>query len=260
MSHNHAAAVNIVAYWNKELLCSLVSSTSHADPDLACLDNAVENHVLRKILTCWNTENPERCLDVGAGYGRFTPTFQRFYAEIVLLEAAERIYDQLRTLWQHHESTKCYQSLFESFHDDREYDLVFSSGVVYLYDDQMLQQFMAKAASLLRRGGLLILRDFVADSLRIIKSNYVPGGHCHYRTPQFWRDFSKASGFEFLDIQRSKPRLALLRSRCLLSVLRRLHMSRWLRGRIVAAVAQRAGSFTLRGEDIHPVFLVMRRS
>ena len=253
-------ASRIVNYWNRELLCSLDSSTSHADPDLACLDNVVENCVLREVLARWTTENCQRCLDIGAGYGRFVPTFRQFYSQIILLEAAEQIYERLRMLRQCDGNTKCYNSLFESFKDEREYDLLFASGVIYLYDDDMLSRFVGKAATMLRRGGLLILRDFVADPSRIIQSSYVQGGHCHYRTPQFWRDLARASRFEFLEIRRSKPRLALVRNPRLLSVLRRLRMIQWLRYSVVAAAAQRAGSFRLHGGHIHPVFLAMRLS
>ena len=90
---------NIIEYWNSELLCSLESSTSHADPDLAYLDNIIENRELRRILSQYRDEKEGKCLDVGAGYGRFTGTFLSCFDEIVLLEAAPEIFSRLQSLW-----------------------------------------------------------------------------------------------------------------------------------------------------------------
>jgi ubiquinone/menaquinone biosynthesis C-methylase UbiE len=74
------------------MLCSLESSTSHADPDLAFLDNVIEKRKLHELLAHQLHNRGGSCLDIGAGYGRFVPVFQDYFARIVLLEAAERIF------------------------------------------------------------------------------------------------------------------------------------------------------------------------
>jgi len=250
----------IVSYWNTNLLCSRESSTSHACPDLAYLDNAIENRLLQRILTDRHARNiaQRRCLDVGAGYGRFVPTFHQFYADIVLLEAADSIYSKLFSLWGHMANVSFALSTFERLEDEREFDLIFASGVLYLYDDGMLQRFIEKCRNLLAKTGLLILRDFVATPPRVTKSAYVENVSCHYRSLQFWHDCASPWGFEPLRVYRSKPHLTFLRRSRVLSALRRLRLSRSLRYPMSVATAERFGNWKISGNEIHTVYLVMR--
>lgn len=258
MSESHKKLLNIIKYWNTDLLCSLESSTSHADPDLSYLDNVIENRLLQNLLSEYRQEKCDKCLDVGAGYGRFAPTFLKFFSETVLLEAADQIFSKLLDLWKNEKSIDCKSGTFESFEEETGFDLIFSSGVLYLYDDEMVYQFLEKAKRSLNKQGLLILRDFVAEPERVMKSAYVENGSCCYRSPQFWSDTASSLGFPMLQILRSKPRLAFLRNMKVLRLLRLLHLSVWLRSPITIDAAMRFGNMRMKGNDIQTVFIVMR--
>ena len=247
----------IIDYWDNEQLCSLESSTSHADPDLAYLDNAIENRVLGQLLNTWAVGR-RRCLDVGAGYGRFTELFRRFYSEVVLLEAAERIYSRLVKLWADRPGIRCHKSVFESYVDEEKYDLIFASGVLYLYSDEMLYAFAKKAVSMLTKDGLFVLRDFLSvQKPQVCKSNYVKDGFCYYRTPQFWINFATRFGLELRIIKRSKPRISWLRYRCVLRIMKKLRLKWCYRCRPVISALMHLGSFRIGGRGIQTVFIAM---
>jgi SAM-dependent methyltransferase len=255
---NCQAVSNIIRYWNSELLCSPESSTSHADPDLAYLDNLIEKRVLSNILTCHVQQYQKRCLDIGAGYGRFAPTFLQFYEDIVLLEAAEKIYEQLLTLWQKSNAILCQLGTFESFDDEQKFDLIFASGVLYLYDDEMLYRFLTKSRSMLAQAGLLILRDFVSEPPKVTKSAYVEDGFCYYRSPEFWTNVAQVYTLDLLEVRRSKPHLGLLRNSRVLKILRLLRVKKWIRHDRVIGAAIRFGDWQLTGKGVQTVYLVMR--
>jgi len=247
----------IIDYWNEEGLCSKESSTSHADPDIAYLDNAIENRILQQILDSYAVGRC-RCLDVGAGYGRFTELLHRFYSEVVLLEAAERIYSKLVKLWGERQSVRCHKSIFESYVDEEKYDLIFASGVLYLYSDEELSTFTQKAVSMLSKEGLFILRDFLSmKEPQVCKSNYVKDGFCYYRTPRFWMNFATNFGLELRLIKRSKPRICLLRYRRVLRIMKKLQLKWFYRCRPVISSLMHLGCFRIGGKEIQTVFIVM---
>jgi len=197
-------------------------------------------------------------LDVGAGYGRFAPTFLKFFSEIVLLEAAGQIFSKLRDLWENEKSIDCKLGTFESFEEKSNYDLIFSSGVLYLYDSEMVHQFLEKAKRSLHKQGLLILRDFVAEPERVMKSRYIENGLCFYRSPQFWGDSASTIGFDILQILRSKPKVSFLRNTRTIKFLRLFRLSGWLRYPTIINIIMRLGSMQMKGNDIQTVFIVMR--
>ncbi len=251
---------NIINYWNRELLCSFESSTSHADPDLSYLDNIIENNILTGILKEFKKYHIKqgKCIDVGAGYGRFTPTLKNFFEDIVLLEAAERIYKRLESLWKFDNSVKCKYGTFEAYENGKKYDLIFASGLLYLYDEEMVQQFLKKGRNMLAKDGLLIIRDFVAEPQKVIKSGYVEGSFCYYRAPYFWKGVAPPFKFEVLQIVRAKPKLSFLRNRKMLNLLRNFQASKLLRNHNIAKAAMIFGSRQLAGKGIQTVYIVMR--
>lgn len=248
----------IIRYWNEALLCSPESSTSHADPDLAYLDNAIENHILAEFLQTWASQG-HNCLDIGAGYGRFVNLFKGRYAHIVLLEPAEQIYTKLINLWKQDPRVECHNADFESYVDDRGFDLVFASGVLYLYSDKMLLSFARKAISMVNPNGIFLLRDFISlPDEQVLASGYVKDGFCYYRTPQFWRELTAGLGIELLEIKRSKPTLAWLRNKRMLSLLRMLRLKRMCRWQTTINAAMRWGRFQMSHGNIHTVFIGMK--
>ncbi|MFP4057186.1 MAG: class I SAM-dependent methyltransferase [Candidatus Brocadiia bacterium] len=247
----------IIRYWDSALLASPHASTSHAHPDVAWLDNAIEQRRLARLLGRLGGPR-RRCLDVGAGYGRFAPLFRRLYARVVMLEPAARLYADLVRRWGDAPAVRCIQQAFEAYTDPEPFDLVFASGVLYLYDDAMARAFAGKAAGMLAPRGLLVLRDFLGlPGPRVVPSAYVEGAQCHYREPAFWERLGQEAGLEVLAVERSKPRLALLRRGTLAAGLGRLGLTRALRCRLAARCAELGGSFSLRRPGVHTVFLAL---
>jgi SAM-dependent methyltransferase len=248
----------IIEYWNEALLCSPVSSTSHADPDLAFLDNAIENQILGQLLNAWAVDY-DNCMDVGAGYGRFADLFRRFYSHVVLLEPAERIYEELIGFWGQDPQIECHNRDFESYVDSCGFDLIFTSGVLYLYDDKMVKAFLRKAISMLNEDGILLIRDFLSVPDReVVESKYVENGFCYYRPIQFWNTLANQLGIEMIGARRSKPSLAWLRNRYILLILKTLGLKGICRCQIVIDTAMRFGNFRIQPGDIQSVFIGMR--
>lgn len=248
----------ILAYWNREKLCSLESSTSRGDGNLAYLDNAIEQLVLDRVLESWADGTGLRCIDVGAGYGRFTPTLRKFYSEIVLLEAAANVYQVLKERWDRVPGVNCVNATFEDYTDVGGYNLVLASGVVYLYDEHLLGEFLAKARSTLVSGGLLILRDFVSLQPRIVRSAYIEDGFCYYRSPSVWSSLCEKTGFQMLELRASKPRLGLLRRSRLRNLLSSLKLMSIVRLPLFVNAAMKFGDWDPSDSDISTTFIVMR--
>lgn len=248
----------IIEYWNKASLCSRESSTSHADPDLAYVDNRIENIILGRCLRRWAGPRG-RCLDIGAGLGRFAELLTDLYPKVMLLEPASSIYESLVEQWQLKEGIQCYDTDFESYQDKEPYDLVFASGVLYLYADDMLRQFVEKVSSMLAHDGLFVVRDFISlPEPHITKSTYVRGGFCYYRTPAFWEQVAKSLKFKFLGITRSKPGVAWLRAARTLRILESLRLKRLCRSTPVWYSLLRCGDFRVVPQGIQTVFVGMR--
>lgn len=248
----------IVNYWNSSLLYSYESSTSHADYDLAILDNIIENKVLNKILMVTKQNKLTRCLDIGAGYGRFLPTFEKFFSEIVLLEAAEKIYIDLKDRVKDNQNTECVLSEFEDFEDSRKYDLIFASGILYLYENDMVYHFFEKSKSMLAEKGFFILRDFIAQPPIVSESRYVDGAFCNYRKSKFWVDMASSHGFELLEIKRSKPCLIFLRNAYAMRLLRFFRISNMITRSFSINAAMKFGKWDLNNNKVQTVFIVMR--
>lgn len=259
MTESKLKVEKIVEYWNTELLCSDASSTSRTDPDIAILDNAIENRVLGQLLGRGLATRYGRCLDIGAGFGRFTNTLRDSFAEIVLLEAAENIFRRLEDLWAGVPEVETRMGDFESFVDDQPFDTILASGILYLYDDQMTARFIQRAADILKRQGLLIFRDFIASPPRTLPSNYVERGFCFYRDQAFWNGTALANGLETPDITGSKPRLGILRRQRTLSILRAAGFHVALTWPVTTTLAMAAGDWRLTEDRVNTVFIVMRK-
>jgi len=252
-------ARKVIEYWNSARLCSREASTSHADPDLAWLDNLVELSVLEQRVQGWGLRRG-RVLDIGAGYGRFTPLFLKIASEVILLEAADSIYHTLAETWGSQARVACCHTDFETYYDDQPFSLVFTSGVLYFYSDEMLRRFLAKAVVMLVGGGLLVIRDFVsAPQVCVKESAYVKGAHCYYRTSDFWRKAATSHGMELLEITRSKPRCSWVRDSRILRLMGLLHLRRYLRSRPAASLMRTLGSLRLGSTGIQTVFIAMKK-
>ena len=169
------------------------------------------------------------------------------------------MYEALCRQWGSHEQVQCHRTEFEGFKDDKKFDLIFASGVLYLYDEDMLGEFVDKAVAMLEPGGLFVLRDFVAiDKPLVLESNLVTEGSCYYRTPEFWQGLAAERNLKWLGLSASKPLLRLLRSRGVLRVLRRLRLKKLLRKSLVINSIRAGGDYRLRGDGYHTVFMGMQ--
>jgi len=253
---NEVKRNKIIEYWNEALLCSPVSSTSHADPNIAYLDNAIEHQVLEKCLNDWAIDFFS-CLDIGAGYGRFADLFMDYYSKVVLIEPADRIYNKLIELWGQFPKIECYNCNFESHVDRTGYDLIFASGVLYLYDDEMLEVFMRRAFSMLNKNGIFVVRDFISNPYQqIVKSVCVENGSCHYRTLEFWDKLATHLGFKVIGVRRSKPSLIWLRNKRIQRLLKYLNLNKVIKGRLFINAVLSLGNFNVC-KGINPVFIGM---
>jgi SAM-dependent methyltransferase len=247
----------IIKYWDSAQLSSPESSTSHADPNLAFLDNAVEHENLRRLLRA-NSAGGELCLDVGAGLGRFTMLFREFYERVVLLEGAPSLFDRLQERWKDTPGVSCVGDIFEGYEPNQRFNLVFASGVLYLYNDEMLTDFFRRACAVLSNGGLIVLRDFLTSKPQRYTSQYVEDGWCHYRTHEYWSGVALRHGLELLEISRTRPAASLLRDSRMRALLTRLRAARVYRNATLIRIVRRFGSYRLGGRKIHPVFITMR--
>lgn len=249
----------IVRYWDTAGLCSPESSTSHGDPDLAWLDNEWEARILMQAL---NDEDlpKRRLLDVGAGLGRFVPIFKQLAHESQLLEPAPSLYRALYQRCQGIPGIVCAQQRFEAFESQCLFDIIFTSGVLYLYNDQMVDRFVSRAAGLLSGRGLFIVRDFVVSpNAVVLPSRYVSDGYCYYRPEGFWKHVGEAHDLKLMACTRSKPDARFLRDRRVIGVLQRLKMKRWLRSRLVADLILRLSLRRQKPRAVQSVFILLRK-
>ncbi len=244
----------IIEYWSTAGLRSAEASSAGGDPDVAYLDHAIEERILAEILG--GGTRMGRVLDVGAGYGRFTDVFLDRFARVCLLDAAPTMLRQLDSRWGGHERVVVSGEHFEAFDPGGAVDVVFASGVVYLYDDVMLERFFEKARDTLAPGGRIILRDFLCPVGKVIDSAAVAGGFCHYRSVAFWKTWCKNHGLTLVSWRRSKPHLRFLRRPRLLRALALARIKRLaIRSELCRLLAMSWGSWRLDSDDIHTVFL-----
>ncbi|MCF7979464.1 MAG: hypothetical protein K9L82_15930 [Chromatiaceae bacterium] len=259
----------IVNYWSSAGLSCPVSSTSSADPEIAKFDNIIENRVLNKLLSDASNEQTIRtsrgyALDVGAGYGRFTKTFLKHFEKVFLLEGAPSIYSEMLYQWSGSDNVACLNGVFEDLQQIPvdNLSLIFASGVLYLYDDSYVDQFLSKATDLLARekGGRIILRDFVCPKSRVLNSKFVEGGFCYYRDESYWVRACLKHNLELVKIVRSKPKIRFFRSRLFKAFARRIKIMGLVFGsKRMQEFFFRYGGWSLESNDVHTVFIEIKR-
>lgn len=249
----------VIDYWDRAGLSSLSSSTSQNDDDFARFDNAIENRRLAKILHELSRPGG-RCLDIGAGYGRFTQTMKAYFDFVVLLEGSPRIYDTLNNLWKNDPLVRCIKSDFEGFADSEKFRALFASGVVYFYSDQALYEFLSKANAFLEDGGNLILRDFVSlPTARVMHSTYVRGANCYYRSVIDWGRIAHKCGFNLVFAERSKLPVKMLRNPWVIRLMEMFRFKSLLNERNALRFCYEDSRFQLGRVGIQTSFLVLRK-
>lgn len=256
----------ILDYWNKDGLCSKDSPTSHADPFLVKIDNYFETRQLTNFITGSSTIN-ERALDIGAGYGRLSRVLAEHFQQVVALEGADRIFAVLEQKMKPFENVVSICGFFEDLADKWEYqfDLILASGILYLYNDEMVNSFFEGVKNNLSANGTLFLRDFVVNGEMIYeKSAYVQDGTCYYRNRSFWNDLADRYGMKMCKLVKSKPDLSFLRNPCIMKFIDFFVLSEFLLQRI--AVDRNYNRFInsreyfTKTDHIYTVFIVMKNA
>lgn len=241
----------VIKYWNSNGLATPVSSTSKDNPDWAYWANCIEKRRLTRILDKYrNVRNMGNCLDIGAGLGRFLPVWQSFFSSSVMLEPAESLWQRL-CQFDNGTSVRALPLTFEEFSSDSSYDLLFASGILYFLDDIAVDAFLAKCTTHSRKGGLLVIRDFVSRDNKIaVDSSYVKGSQCYYRTGDDWKRMAGCLGWSMKECSLSKPTYPTLRR-----ILNHLHIQKILRAPFIPTLMDIIGNRHLHA-GINTVFMV----
>jgi len=255
----------ILDYWNKDGLCSKDSPTSHADPFQTKIDNYFETRQLTEFIS--KLPAKERALDIGAGYGRFAKVLAGYFKNVVAVEGADRIFTVLEQEMNPFDNVISIRGSFESLADkwENKFDLILASGILYLYNDEMVNSFFEAVKKNLSPNGVLILRDFVVKGERINKKSvYVQNGNCYYRDQIFWNDFTNQYGMKMYKFVKSKPDLRFLRNPIVTKTIKLFHFTEFLLRAITAGFKYNnfidaRESFT-KTDCIYTIYMVIKNA
>ncbi len=256
----------ILNYWNKDGLCARDSPTSHADPLFVKIDNYFETRQLNDFIM--ESSINERALDVGAGRGRLSRVLAEHYTHVVALEGADRVFAVLQKEMKTFDNVAPVHGSFEDLAEkwDDPFDLILASGVLYLYDDEMVDSFLEAVKKNLSPNAVLILRDFIVKGERITrKSVYVQDGNCYYRNRDFWRELADRHRLRMLRCVKSKPDLHFMRKTRMAKTIALLGLAEFISRKIAVEkmyarfIHAPRESFT-RENTIYTVFMVMKNA
>lgn len=222
---------SIIDFWDRAGISSSTSSTCAGNPLHHDFDNKIEKYKLSSILNniIVNERNLlhfSNAIDIGAGLGRFIPTLKNFSHNITALEPANKVYQQLLQFWSDDQTIRFERNSWESHISSagKTYDLILASGVLYFYDQKMLNSFFKSLREGLSDDGVFIARDFLTSFSKTIPSSYLPGKNCYYRDVDFWRTLAKSYDLRLRYCTLSKPQLLLLRNKYISRILRFLRI------------------------------------
>ncbi|MGI9290088.1 MAG: methyltransferase domain-containing protein [Gammaproteobacteria bacterium] len=135
------------------------SGAGHPAP-LARLIHKIE---ICSILQELKLSGTEKMLDIGAGGGRWSISLAPFVREITALEPSE-IFSVLQENTAAYANIECRKESCETYRTGEQADLIIISGVLMYLDDEEADAFIAKASSLLKEGGTLVLREPVSPA------------------------------------------------------------------------------------------------
>ena len=258
----------IIRHWDRAGLCSPAHSTCSGSPWLAKLDNYVESRLLSDMVAQVRGDMRGRAaaLDIGAGYGRLSEVLARHFQVVHALEAAPQVHGKLQERMASRSNVHCYCACFEDFEvSPGMYDLAVVSGVLYLYDDQMVNGCLLRLSSVLAPGGYVVIRDFLVSAPPIrIPSTYVEGSACFYRDRRWWEERCSHFGFKLLRLRPSKAELFCLRASPVMRLLETFRLDTAPVPRMLALVAylgaSRARTFRPKPARIHTVYLLLQKT
>jgi len=154
-----------------------------------------------------------------------------------------------------------------NFKTDEKFDLILTSGVLYLYDDELVDDFFNKIKTILNNEGSLIIRDFInLNEYLKKKSSFIKDGFCYYRTPRYWNSISKKHGFSEPYIIVSSPRLKVIKYFLLINkkIFSNLPVSnpfnRMIKDNLLIKFLNRFGNHKLKKNCINTVFICLKKT
>ena len=252
----------IISYWNNSGLSSLESSTSHADDQLAVLDNYIENNILEEILEEFIAAKFNgNCIDVGAGYGRFTQTLKKYFKSVILLEAAPKIFTILSKRWGDDSNVTCLNDEFENTLINSKSCFILCSGILYLYSLSEVDNFFLRAHKLLEEEGYLLVRDFISlPTAQTVASRYVTQATCFYRTIADWELIAHQNGFSLVFFSYSKPNLFFLRKNKVLKTLDFLGLKKFITYPKFLSLVFKLSDLKTKKKGLRTCFLLFKKS
>lgn len=199
----------IINYWDTAGISSFDSSTSIKNQDIASVDNYVESKILSDLINdyCITTtfnNSDKKGLDIGAGLGRFSIILAQYLQTVHALEPADSLYQELTERCKNIKNIRIFNTSLESFDSSDTYDIAIVSGILYLYSDEMVCNFLNKLIMHMNSNGTIIIRDFIVQNERkTLKSAYIKNGYCYYRNTQYWEDIAKKYQLDCIEIFRS---------------------------------------------------------
>lgn len=195
--------MSVIDYWDQEGISSFHSSTSRKDKYLAKCENHIETSLLETILDQY-IEQSSHALDVGAGLGRFTFVLSNYFDHVDSIEPANQLYRQLSDNMAEL-TVSVHNTTLSEFSSNKNYDCIIVSGILYMYDEIQVKNFLHEVRSQLRDNGLIIIRDFIIEEGKEnIPSDYF-AGDCYYRDPSFWDQICKEANLQLRDIRQCSP-------------------------------------------------------
>ncbi len=126
------------------------------------------------ILRVCSLQSTDSLIDLGAGGGRFALTLAPHVAQVVAVEPSN-LFDVLQRNTQGYENIICVRETIQDFVAKQQFTLAIISGVLMYLSDTESEKCLAKAASLLKDDGFLILREpVVRGGLVNINWRYFP--------------------------------------------------------------------------------------
>lgn len=265
MMNRHKLLKQIIAYWDRAGISSFDSSTSNENQHIASCTNFTESSLLNGFLKRQGFSNEIGSgIDIGAGLGRFTTVMAENLFSVYALEPAGHIYSELMANCSKLNNVKTYQTDFESFECQEDFDVAVISGVLYFYSDDMVKNAFKKLSEHCKSGSEIIVRDFITnDGTKRIPSSYISGGFCYYRDTSYWKKLASEYGFDLIEVFQSKPSYPglklfwFMRKAGLLRLFGFTGIKRLMYQK--TEKKRKKGALDFRSSPILTVFMVMRR-
>ena len=195
----------IIEFWNKAGICSFDSSTCARDSYLASCDNFIESRLLEELIEK-KCQSNALGIDIGAGLGRFTVVMARHLKVVHALEPGKNIYNRLVDNCRDFGNVQTFNTDFESFNIQKDYDIAVISGLFCYYSPDMVQEFFKKLIRHLGKKGMILIRDFIIKKgVRQVPSAYIEDGFCYFRDLQYWINLAKEFGLTLSQVFQSRP-------------------------------------------------------